>query len=254
MAKLLKNKVWHIQTRLRDHHGKSITLDGKWGPDTLAASLNVLGGPLFTSSDVESLQSHLNSRLGISLVVDGKIGPKTIDALLTFLGGPVETEGFVVGATNWILGQNRRKITKAIVHCSATPEGVPFSVEDIDSWHKARGFSNGEGGHVGYHYIIYLDGQIVAGRPEHRVGAHAAPWNRDTIGICYIGGVDKNNVPKDTRTPEQKASLELLLVALNETYNLKDVLGHRDVPGVAKACPSFDVRTEWKKIKERRKL
>ena len=33
-----------------------------------------------------------------------------------------------------------RKIDKIIIHCAATPEGVNFSVSQIDSWHRQRGF------------------------------------------------------------------------------------------------------------------
>ena len=34
-----------------------------------------------------------------------------------------------------------------------------------------------------------------------------------------------------------------IIVALTERYPKAQVLGHRDFPGVAKACPSFDVKT-----------
>ena len=53
-----------------------------------------------------------------------------------------------------------RTITEIIIHCSATKEGQPFSVADIDRWHRARGFRC-----IGYHFVIYLDGSVHAGRP-----------------------------------------------------------------------------------------
>ena len=53
-----------------------------------------------------------------------------------------------------------RTIDKIIIHCSATPEGRPHSVEDIRRWHKAQGFAD-----VGYHYVIGLDGAVFRGRP-----------------------------------------------------------------------------------------
>ena len=48
-----------------------------------------------------------------------------------------------------------RKITEIIIHCSATTEGKDFSVEDIDRWHRQRGFNG-----IGYHFVIYRDGSI----------------------------------------------------------------------------------------------
>ena len=39
-----------------------------------------------------------------------------------------------------------RKIKYIVLHCSATKEGVPFGIEDIDRWHRQRGFRK-----VGYH-------------------------------------------------------------------------------------------------------
>ena len=44
-----------------------------------------------------------------------------------------------------------RKITEIIIHCSATTEGKDFTVEDIDRWHRQRGFNG-----IGYHFVTYL--------------------------------------------------------------------------------------------------
>lgn len=132
-----------------------------------------------------------------------------------------------------------RKINKIIIHCSATPEGRHHTVEDITQWHIQRGFKT-----IGYHYVIYLDGSIHQGRPEEQIGAHCTGQNSNSIGICYIGGCDKNMKPKDTRTEAQKISLIRLVQELMNKYNLSinDVYGHNDFAN--KACPSFDVKIE----------
>lgn len=88
-----------------------------------------------------------------------------------------------------------REINSLIIHCSATPEGRDFTVEDIDRCHRQRGFRC-----IGYHYVIYRDGSIHPGRPVACEGAHCLGHNADSIGICYIGGVDAAGKPKDTRT------------------------------------------------------
>ena len=133
-----------------------------------------------------------------------------------------------------------REINEIIIHCSATPEGRMTTVEDIDRWHKERGFKG-----IGYHYIIYLNGRIKNGRPVHEIGSHCKGHNKNSIGICYIGGTDKNGKPKDTRTPEQKEAILMLLDILKKEYPNATVHGHYEFAN--KACPCFDVKEEYSK-------
>ena len=129
-----------------------------------------------------------------------------------------------------------RDIHTAVIHCSATPEGRDVKVSEIKDWHLQRGWSD-----IGYHYVIELDGTIRKGRPLDRIGAHVRGHNKGSIGICYVGGVDKNMKPKDTKTKEQSKSLAALSILLKDMYPNIEFKGHRDFEGVAKACPSFDV-------------
>ena len=132
-----------------------------------------------------------------------------------------------------------REITKVIVHCAATPEGRDVKTEEIKRWHtEERGWSD-----IGYHWVVELDGSIHAGRPEERSGAHCKGHNRDSIGVCYVGGADSDGDPKDTRTPEQKSALASLLSEILDRYPEAKVYGHRDFS--EKACPSFDAKAEY---------
>ena len=136
-----------------------------------------------------------------------------------------------------------RNIDKLIIHCSATREcddSVNASV--IDRWHKARGWKG-----CGYHFIVLIDGTIETGRMIDKVGAHVKGMNKSSIGICYIGGLEKDaKTPKDTRTPEQKESLLLLIKTLNKIYPEATLHGHNEFSN--KACPSFDVQSQYKNI------
>ena len=135
-----------------------------------------------------------------------------------------------------------RQITKIIVHCSATPEGKDFTVADITRWHKQRKFVT-----IGYHYVIYRNGEVHNGRPEAQIGAHCTRHNVNSIGVCYIGGMAKDGkTPKDTRTSAQKLSLERLLRHLKDRFPKAAIHGHRDF--AAKACPSFDATEEYKNL------
>ena len=134
-----------------------------------------------------------------------------------------------------------RQINKIIIHCSATPEGRKTSAEEIKSRHLERGFSD-----IGYHYIVHLDGSISYGRNIDKIGAHSKGQNKMSIGVCYIGGLDECLDPKDTRTPQQKESLLILLKTLKKLHSKAVIYGHRDFS--EKACPSFDAFDEYKLI------
>ena len=139
-----------------------------------------------------------------------------------------------------------RTINKLIVHCTATPEFKDFDVEDVREWHvNGNGWSD-----IGYHYLIKLDGTVQEGRPINKIGAHVAGHNRDSIGIAYVGGMDKNmDEWIDTRTDQQKDSLFNLLMDLKFGFPDAVVYGHNDFTD-KKVCPCFDAKTEYKEISE----
>ena len=108
--------------------------------------------------------------------------------------------------------------------------------------------------------LVYLDGTIVQTKSFELIGQHVAGSNSNSIGICYIGGLDKNGKGKDTRTPEQKESLLKQLKSLKKTYPNATILGHRDFSpdkdgdGIIepwefmKECPCFNAKTEYSKL------
>lgn len=136
-----------------------------------------------------------------------------------------------------------RQINYIIIHCSATKAGQDFRAKDIDRWHRERGWDG-----IGYHKVIDLDGTIEPGRSEAKPGAHCKGHNSDSIGICYIGGLDKNGKPADTRTELQKAALARLVADYKRRFPNAKVVGHRDMPNVHKACPCFNANEEYKNI------
>ena len=136
-----------------------------------------------------------------------------------------------------------RAIKKIIVHCSATPRNKDFSAEDIRDWHvKGNGWDD-----IGYHFVVRINGKIEYGRMVDKYGAHVSGHNYDSLGICYIGGMDKDmKCWEDTRTDKQKESLVLLLKTLKKFHPEATIYGHRDFS--SKACPSFDATKEYKYI------
>lgn len=144
-----------------------------------------------------------------------------------------------------------RRIDYIIIHCSATRADQDFHAADIDMWHKDRGWRC-----IGYHFVVDLDGTVELGRNVRDKGAHAYGYNKHSIGICYIGGLDKYGEPADTRTPQQRKSLYNLVRELHASFPQAKIVGHRDLsPDVngdgiiepwewLKECPCFDVKTQ----------
>ena len=133
-----------------------------------------------------------------------------------------------------------RRIDLIVIHCSATRCDRAFPVTALIRCHRERF------GFTGYHYYVTRDGTTVQTRHLQLAGAHAKGYNAHSIGICYEGGLDERGKPADTRTLAQKKALLALLRKLKACYPDATILGHRDLPGVAKACPCFDARTEYK--------
>lgn len=135
--------------------------------------------------------------------------------------------------------KKRKTTTAIVVHCSATQPKQDIGAAEIERWHRQRNFLA-----IGYHYVIRRDGTVEKGRDEDAVGAHVEGHNSTSVGVCMVGGIDAKGNPQDNFTPAQYASLQTLLRDLKTRYSTAEIKGHRDFPGVAKACPSFSVK-DW---------
>jgi N-acetyl-anhydromuramyl-L-alanine amidase AmpD len=146
-----------------------------------------------------------------------------------------------------------RHIDLIVIHCSATKASADIGASLIDEWHRARGWAGG----IGYHYVIRRSGEVESGRAEEKIGAHAYGYNKHSIGVCLVGGLDDNGNTLEgfdnAFTRMQKISLLGLMLNLRTKYPGADVQGHRDLSpdidgdGVinkwewTKECPCFNV-------------
>lgn len=138
---------------------------------------------------------------------------------------------------------NPRTIKYIVVHCTATPQTT--TVESVlRYWQQEKGWK-----YPGYHYIIKPNGQVVTLLSETAVANGVQGFNKECIHISYIGGVNAKGEPNDNRTAHQKNALHVSLKILKQKYPAAIIQGHRDFPGVTKACPSFFARQEYADIK-----
>lgn len=141
------------------------------------------------------------------------------------------------------------QIDSIVIHCADTPNGRADTIEDVDRWHGQRvpPFRRNMAlapkhqpqlTHVGYHFVIEVDGAIRLGRPLHESGAHVARHNRLSIGICLIGYDRFSHAQWDALR-----ALVLMLQHPGNGLNIQQICGHRDLYS-GKTCPGFDV-AEW---------
>lgn len=144
-----------------------------------------------------------------------------------------------------------RNIKYIVVHCTAGNQKQKAA--DVVHFHmgpKSQGCYGWSA--PGYHYIVESDGTIVNVWPEDKISNGVKGHNQECINVCWIGGLDLTK-PKpypaiDNRTPAQKCALVELLKKLKTKYPQAEVRGHRDFPGVNKACPCFDAIIEYKNL------
>lgn len=137
-----------------------------------------------------------------------------------------------------------RDMNEIVVHCTATnpswyaDKDAEDVVNEIRRWHtQERGWSD-----IGYHFIIHRNGQIKAGRPITRTGAHTKGRNKGSIGIALVGGRGgaADDAFLDNFTADQERELRALIDSLKGEFpTISTVSGHNDY--ASKACPCFDV-------------
>ena len=136
-----------------------------------------------------------------------------------------------------------RTITHIVLHCTACPQSATVaSVQNY--WRTQLGWKN-----PGYHKIIPANGATQRLLPDEQVSNGVGGHNAHSLHVSYIGGVDSKGNPIDNRTPAQLAEMERIVRSWLEQYPEAQVVGHRDFPGVTKACPCFDARTWWASVK-----
>ena len=132
--------------------------------------------------------------------------------------------------TNLSFGNmDKRKTTKrAIFHNSGVTVRQP--VEVIHNYHKSKGWAG-----IGYHLYIRRDGSVYRGRPEQYIGAHATGSNSDSLGICFEGNLDEEEM-----TIEQINAGKEVVAYIKSKYGDVEFTEHRKVCNTS--CPGANFK------------
>lgn len=144
-----------------------------------------------------------------------------------------------------------------MVHCTGEPSNAVRNHQYYHWWFFCKLRWN----HYGYHRVIYQDGTFSELQPlplglkhwgnisDSTMANGCGGSNHETLHVAYVGGIDpKTNKYCDTRTKSQKETLLLTIKEWKKLFDVTEVIGHRDWPGVKKACPCFDARKEYENV------
>ena len=135
-----------------------------------------------------------------------------------------------------------RDIKYIVIHCTASQPNTKKEAI-LSYWKNTLKWKT-----VGYHRLIDANGVIHELAKFEQITNGVKGYNSESIHFSYIGGIDESSRPKDTRTLKQKESLLYLVKQAKKQFPNAIVQGHKDFKGVAKACPSFDAKNEYKAI------
>lgn len=119
----------------------------------------------------------------------------------------------------------KREVTSFIVLHHSGVSGH-HTVEDIHRWHLNKGWAG-----IGYHYFITKEGIVYECRPRNKVGAHTRGHNRNSVGICFEGNFNK----EELTARQEKAAIKLLTL-LSIAYPDAELRRHSDF-NAQRSCP-----------------
>lgn len=150
----------------------------------------------------------------------------------------------------------KKELKYLVIHCTATPENRDVTAADIKAWHTAPPPKGNGWKTPGYTDVFRLSGKVER-MVDNNEDEFVDPWemtngakgyNSQSRHIVYVGGCDKAMKSKDTRTAAQKEAMKKYVLDFHKKYPKVKILGHGDLPGVAKDCPSFNVAAWLREI------
>ena len=133
-----------------------------------------------------------------------------------------------------------RNIERIVVHCTATQPTA--TVGALLNHFRSLGWC-----HPGYHRVVGPDGGVTTLLADAGVANGARGFNATSLHVAYIGGLDADGHPADTRTATQRSALADVLQTWKNRYPRARIVGHRDLSPDTNGNGRVDA---WERIKE----
>jgi N-acetylmuramoyl-L-alanine amidase len=139
----------------------------------------------------------------------------------------------------------RRRTDYIVVHGTYTPAQMDVTPEDVDRWHRERGFRCN-----GYHLHLHRDGTPrLTPRKWDEMGAGVLGYNPVSFHVVLVGGAPADAAAvrrgewEFNYTEAQLGVLRAVLPSLFLLYPDAKLVGHNDLD--TRGCPGFNVREWW---------
>ena len=126
-------------------------------------------------------------------------------------------------------------ITHVVIHHSATP---PTQSIYSMAWYHVN---TKDMPSIQYHYVVQADGQVCWMNDDELLVWHGNGSNDYAIGVCLVGDFTHEHPPE----AQLQAARELIAHLETKHGRALDVIGHKEAPRAATACPG-DTWDEWK--------
>ena len=139
-----------------------------------------------------------------------------------------------------------KQVKGIVIHYVGNPGSV--AVANRNYFNRLKDQQTNKPIYASSHYIVGLEGEVIACVPEEEVAYHASKANSDHIGIevCHPDNSGKFSTP----TYEALITLILDICKRYKLNPLSDVIRHYDVTG--KDCPRYYVSNidAWEQLKQ----
>jgi len=120
----------------------------------------------------------------------------------------------------------REQTNYIVLHGANTAPSKKYGADHLRGLHMRQGLLD-----IGYHYVIRMDGIIDLGRPSFSVGNHTETHNEDSIGVAFIGGIDKDYNPEDNFSSLQIRVCKGLVATLIQMHPEAEIVSHNELEG-----------------------
>ena len=216
-----------------------------WAFDVLQRGLDDLGwyqGPLSAAWSIElarALQGWIDSGglpRSSAVVEEAPVAEPAVPAAVQPHGREIRQ------------GSRRYLVDTFYLHTTATPgnwwrgKSNQQMFDEVRRWHVDPVWKGGRGWtDIGYHGLIFPDGECIYGRPLTTIGAGVIDHNAGSVhfSMVPIATITRMGQPADFYTLETIAGMKREIARVGSMTQLKTVTGHNSV--AAKLCPGFIV-------------
>ena len=117
----------------------------------------------------------------------------------------------------------RSATTHLILHHAAASSAT---ADGIHAYHLSKGWAG-----IAYHYFVSKKGEVYRGRPENMRGGHTTNWNYCSIGVCFEGNFEMEQMPEAQIAAGRELAADIVSRFPSIVIGKHSEFGHTACPG-----------------------